>query len=482
MDYVVAIPSYARAETLKEKTIALLERNKIPKEKIYIFVANKEEEKVYKEHLKDYKIVVGVKGLLEQRNFMTKYFKEGQKIVYMDDDIEDVYVKKSADKKVKKLEDLPLKSFFPVAFKTLEKENLYIWGVNPVLNAYFLYQSVSKDLRYIIGAFYGVINRHDKDILLKLQSEKEDVERTLRYYKKDGGVLRFNFITIKTKFYAPGGIAAEYGTKEKRLAESKGAVQRLLKEFPEYGTMKTRPSGIVEFVFKRNPKLKGGAATEDALTKQDFSVRKLPIRNKAKYDAAKKFFLEEVEKVTIPKIRRSRYDEKGNVIAPERDLTIGTIGRTTNFGFLKTRTRGYAPAVANRDYPDLFEAIVQLGNQVVPKGWKYSTITLNYGVKAKKHIDKLNVGDSVIVGVGDYTGGGLYTYKPNGTDPTLHNIKDHPAMFNGALVPHKTEAFKGERYTLIFFSMKEGASIPGVSMIGKGDAEQEDVVDAGVTA
>jgi len=467
MDWVVAIPSYARAETLKTKTLALLESNKIPKEQIYIFVASQEEKDAYEKHISGYKLIVGSKGLLEQRNFMTRHFKEGQKIVYMDDDIERALVKEDEDKKSKELKDLPLKSFFPVAFKELETTGLHIWGVNPVHNAYYLYPSITTDLRYIVGAFYGVINRKDNDLLLKFESDKEDVERTLRFYKKDAGVLRFNFITIKTKYYAPGGIAAEYGSKEKRLEEGKARVERLVKEFPDYGSIKQRPSGIYEFVFKRNPKaVKKGGKKEKEITEEDAKVTHLPIRNKKQYTAASETFLEEAEKVTLPKIRRSKIGPDGTVLKPERDLTIGNIGRTINFGVVKTRTKGFQEAAANRHMPKLFEACVAIGNLVVPKGWVYNTITLNHGVKAKKHKDKLNVGDSVIVAVGDFSGGGLYTFKPDGSDPTLNNIKDRPALFNGSVVPHQTEDFKGERYTLIFFTMKAGATVPGVKMEG----------------
>ena len=48
VNYIVVIPSYNRSETLKKKTLATLLNHKIETKKIYIFVANKEEENVYK--------------------------------------------------------------------------------------------------------------------------------------------------------------------------------------------------------------------------------------------------------------------------------------------------------------------------------------------------------------------------------------------------------------------------------------------------
>ena len=62
----------------------MLKNNKIPSKLIYIFVANKEEEALYKNTIPKElynKMVVGVIGLVPQRQFITDYFKAGQNIV-----------------------------------------------------------------------------------------------------------------------------------------------------------------------------------------------------------------------------------------------------------------------------------------------------------------------------------------------------------------------------------------------------------------
>ena len=80
-DYVVCIPSYKRAETCNEKTLKMLKNNKISASKIYVYVANDEE---YKEYLKVLdkklynKLIVGIKGLVPQRQFIMEQWKEGQ--------------------------------------------------------------------------------------------------------------------------------------------------------------------------------------------------------------------------------------------------------------------------------------------------------------------------------------------------------------------------------------------------------------------
>ena len=78
-DYVIAIPSYKRNETLKKKTMRVLSEYKINPNKIYIFVADNDQKKLYEDTLepKTYnKIVVGKPGIQHIRNFMPKYFPE----------------------------------------------------------------------------------------------------------------------------------------------------------------------------------------------------------------------------------------------------------------------------------------------------------------------------------------------------------------------------------------------------------------------
>ena len=61
--------------------------------KMYVYVATDEEYKEYSEKLdkKLYnKLVVGIKGLVPQRQFIMEQWKEGQHIVFFDDDVESI--------------------------------------------------------------------------------------------------------------------------------------------------------------------------------------------------------------------------------------------------------------------------------------------------------------------------------------------------------------------------------------------------------
>ena len=64
-----------------------------------------------------------------------------------------------------------------------------------------------------MGGFCGVVN--NKKCEVRTVDDKEDFERSIKYYLKDNGLLRFNNGTIKTKCYKePGGMQVKR-TKER---------------------------------------------------------------------------------------------------------------------------------------------------------------------------------------------------------------------------------------------------------------------------
>jgi hypothetical protein len=245
-NYVVAIPSYNRINEIINKTLTTLKKGKVSKNKIYIFVANKQEEKLYEENIpkKLYnEIIVGKKGITNQRIFISKYFDDGQYIVSMDDDVEELQKMKN-EKTLETIENLDI--FFKYAYKELKKENLYIWGVYPVRNAFFMKKTITTHLRFIIGVTFGYINRHENILYPSLKSEtKEDFEQSILFYKNDGGVLRFNFITPKTKFNSEGGLGKDRAERNKKAAEY------LKKKYPDIITIFHRENGMTEVKFSK---------------------------------------------------------------------------------------------------------------------------------------------------------------------------------------------------------------------------------------
>jgi hypothetical protein len=270
-EYVVAIPTYHRSDIIGKKTLATLIRGKVPLEKIHLFVANDSEKAAYRNTLQiEYphyplkNIHVGVKGITAQRRFISQYFPAQTPIVSLDDDVEQVYqlagyrpFSSSANTQKRKTQRhvsqnkenqrmvklMNLDTFFQRAFEYTLKHALAIWGVYPVNNPFFMQPKTTTDLRFLIGGFYGYINRPTAPDLRVTVPIKEDFENTLLHFKKDGGVVRFNGISYKSKNYSSGGLEKA----EARLESNRKASQILLKKYPEYVVEKpTRANGVTE--------------------------------------------------------------------------------------------------------------------------------------------------------------------------------------------------------------------------------------------
>ena len=141
-NYVIAIPSYKRSQLISKNTLHTLISKKVPIEKIYIFVANEKEKQDYLKNVPKnmyYRIIVGVIGLRDQRNYITKYFPEKQLIVELDDDVKDVLKlipgkgkNREEIQKSNKLASIKdLHNFIVRAFNILlsNKKNPHLWGV-----------------------------------------------------------------------------------------------------------------------------------------------------------------------------------------------------------------------------------------------------------------------------------------------------------------------------------------------------------------
>lgn len=262
-DYVIAIPSYKREETLKNKTLRVLQEQRIPKEKIFIFVGNQEEYEKYQQVLPKYynQIVIGQVGMMNIRNFITDYFPEKQKIFNMDDDITDfikltkerkkIDKKKISEKKgiiarpqSEKFRKNELEHFINDGFKECLDNNLSLFGIYPASNPFFMKKRITYDLRYIIGSCWGCINNKSLKVTM---DDKEDFERTLKSYIQNGGVVRFENITVISGYYTEKGGMQETRTKERVLKSA----EKLVNKYPNLCKINLgKKSGYAEIKLK----------------------------------------------------------------------------------------------------------------------------------------------------------------------------------------------------------------------------------------
>lgn len=110
--------------------------------------------------------------------------------------------------------------------------------------------------------------------------------------------------------------------------------------------------------------------------------------------------------------------------------------------FVQGRTKG--PSRFNKKFPILYRLIRKLIREEVPD-FKYTTIQVNKNVVSPPHVDKNNVGPSYIIGLGDYSGGKLVITGKS------YNIKHKWKSFDGRK-GHWVETFRGDRYSLVFFT------------------------------
>lgn len=238
----IAIPSYKRATRLRDSTLATLQKYGIPADRIDVFVADDEEREVYADTLDpatyDW-LITATPGMGAVRNWMTDYYEEGQHVLYIDDDIYDFLT----------LEPLDLQAFIDKAFADCAAAGLRLWGIYPVANKFFMKPGYTKDLRYVIGSMYGVMN--DRNIKVSMD-DGEDKERTCLYYLKYGGVLRYSDISPKTKYYRePGGMQT---TRTLERQQKSGLA--LLEQFPMLLTRKDKKDGKIEHRFRDRRKNK----------------------------------------------------------------------------------------------------------------------------------------------------------------------------------------------------------------------------------
>jgi len=202
-NYNIVIPSYGRSVEINKRTLKLLANHNISPERIYIFIV-KEELEAYS-YLKElgYNIVLGLKGVSVQRAFISHYFKENETLVWMDDDIENIYTKID-DKTLEPIDNL--EQFFIDGFTELEKRNLNCYGIYPIKNPYFMKNKIVDGLQFIAGAFRMTFNKPIYETCIDY-SLIEDYARSLNYYINDGSVLRNEGVCIKVNYMTlKGGI------------------------------------------------------------------------------------------------------------------------------------------------------------------------------------------------------------------------------------------------------------------------------------
>ena len=163
----------------------------------------------------------------------------------------------------------------------------------------------------------------------------------------------------------------------------------------------------------------------------------------------KKIVLELLRNLDFPTTQRPNVLRKGQT--GYKGFVLGRVvswaGKGEKAGYRKIQSA----RTKEPKYRELYKETRKLMKLKDPQ-FKFSSIQFNKNHRSAKHSDAKNTGVSNIIGLGDYTGGELIVYDKEGKNPIKRNIKNRFYKFDGSLYPHETAPFKGERYSLVFYS------------------------------
>jgi hypothetical protein len=237
MEYQIAIPSYKRISVLNNATLATLNKLKANFDNVTVWVANEEEKAAYEKGvLYPVKIKTASPGVMAARQHYHRAYPKGTPILNLDDD---VYSLKQKNGNRLGEPEMTLDEIVNLGFMLCEKTKARIWGISPVSNGFYMQDHISVGLRLICGIFFGSyagdVEMLGERITDPKTTSAEDYELSIKSFIAHGAVVRLEFLTPPSRYFAPGGIdenLKDYGIdrKEEHLRQC----ELLASTYPEY--------------------------------------------------------------------------------------------------------------------------------------------------------------------------------------------------------------------------------------------------------
>ena len=243
MDYHLAIPSHRRAKMLGDKTLKYLQLSNAPKPTIY--VSDDQDLTEYRNLYPHLTVVLAPKGIAATRNFIQDTQPLNTKIVFIDDDIEEVYHLDVSAVKPTKYKIRDFNALVQEGFDCAKKAGTTWWGTYPTDHTLCLKPYIRRNLCYVNGSLFGVLNSR---VSVK-EDHGEDFERSLRYWQKEGKLCRLEFIGLLTKYYKNAGGLQE--TRNEIMTNE--SIYRIQEEFPSLCKVRRKKGKWADLSFKRFP-------------------------------------------------------------------------------------------------------------------------------------------------------------------------------------------------------------------------------------
>lgn len=261
-DVLIAIKTKDRVKRFRDKTYnKILQKYGFDDQKVFLFVSTEKDLNDYKEAYPKCNVVLGPLGIANIDNFIVDFFQEGQKYIYLNDDVSALY-KLVDEKSMKEIEVDEMQPLVDRMFATMQQKGYTYGGFYPVDNPFYMARQKEQqreDFCLVMDPFSFIIN--NKSVRMTpipipmedgttFMGDKTDFEKTIQHYKSRGGILRLNNYAIKVEYYGKhGGYQGRNAFTEKFCAEF------IAKKYPEYiSGVKTKKLGRTSLVLKRKIK------------------------------------------------------------------------------------------------------------------------------------------------------------------------------------------------------------------------------------
>jgi hypothetical protein len=151
-----------------------------------------------------------------------------------------------------------------------------------------------------------------------------------------------------------------------------------------------------------------------------------------------------LESITIPKKLLTKCPDVGH--SKRTGSWTQPLARQVSFG--NTRWFGITkPSKYSTRFPEINDLLFKFIKSHAPE-FEATMVYVNKNVVCKPHIDSNNNGTSILVGLGDYTGGSTILHM---NPDKAHDISQASLEFDGSSITHSSSDFEGTRYSLVFF-------------------------------
>jgi hypothetical protein len=222
-------------------TLRYLHNIQYPSDKIILFVASDEQAALYRQHVPEYlygQIVVGVLGLVNQRNFITRWLNSGEIFISFDDDV----------LTLKTMHNTNIFWLITDAITKIETHDYGLAGIMSNSDGRKFKVGYTQHLAHIVGSFYICRNNHSLllDTNSVIQEAKEDYYRTIQYFTVYGRILRYRCAGVQTMYRNPVGGIEGLGRRERDAA----ACVDLIRRYPQFVKHIDKKSGWPDCLLK----------------------------------------------------------------------------------------------------------------------------------------------------------------------------------------------------------------------------------------